>query len=382
MNDNNRSDAYLSADELARISKQIIKLNQHPSGSYVACPLFSNYAFSWLRDGSFIAYAMDVCGETESAGAFYEWVNGVLARQQDRVRHLLEKKARGEWIDQSEYLHTRYHLDGRDDDHSEWGHFQLDGYGAWLWGVTEHWKAIGQETLPESYRASVELTVRYLCAFWQLPNFDCWEERNDQIHPSTLACIYGGLKAIRSYIDFPEIAAIPEQIKQLLLTHAVHPQGNYFVKSIRPLPEPDRYEISYDGVDASLLWLCQPFRILPAEHPVMEATLAQIGQKLKTPAGGIRRYTADEYYGGGEWILLTAWQGWVDAQSGKQTEAQQALRWIVLQADARGRLPEQVPHTDIDRGTFDQWTARWGTPAVPLLWSHAMYLVLYCQLHE
>jgi GH15 family glucan-1,4-alpha-glucosidase len=33
--------------------------NQHPSGAIVASPDFSQYQYCWLRDGSFIAHALD-----------------------------------------------------------------------------------------------------------------------------------------------------------------------------------------------------------------------------------------------------------------------------------------------------------------------------------
>ncbi|WP_171653634.1 glycoside hydrolase family 15 protein [Paenibacillus foliorum] len=368
--------------QLALVSKQIIRLNQHSSGGYAASPLFSHYTFSWLRDGSFIAYSMDVAGEIESAELFYQWVNRVLFRQQERIEHLLQKHERGESIEQHEFLHTRYHLDGRDDDHSEWGHFQLDGYGAWLWGLAEHCKEMGLTVLPECYQKSVELTVRYLCAFWQQPNFDCWEERNDQLHPSTLACIYGGLQAIQRLSEFVELDEVCADIHQFLLDHAVHKEAGHFVKSIRLAPEKDHYELSFDGVDASLLWLCEPFHVFAPEQPNMAATIAKIESDLKTSQGGIRRYISDEYYGGGEWILLTAWYGWVCHRAGKDEEAGQALQWIINQTDDLGRLPEQVPHALPELKVYEQWVERWGPPAMPLLWSHAMYLVLNSQLNE
>ncbi|WP_051620518.1 glycoside hydrolase family 15 protein [Paenibacillus sp. UNC451MF] len=371
----------VSIHHLAKISKQVIQYNQHSSGGYVACPLFSHYTFSWLRDGSFIAYAMDITGERESSEQFHQWVNRVLARQKGHVDYLLQKHQNGEAIAQHEFLHTRYHLDGRDDDHSEWGHFQLDGYGAWLWGLVEHWKASGQSVMPESFRVSVELTIRYLCAFWQQPNFDCWEERNDQIHPSTLACIYGGLTSIKAYVCDTEMDEVIGQIRRFLLEQCVHPETGCFVKSIRPIPN-GQYEISFDGVDASLMWLTEPFQVFPPEHPMMSATLGKIKADLQTDHGGVRRYVGDEYYGGGEWLLLTAWQGWIEHKTGKREQADQALEWISRQADSLGRMPEQVPHTSPPSDSYNQWVERWGTPASPLLWSHAMYLVLYSQLYE
>ncbi|MCR8635004.1 glycoside hydrolase family 15 protein [Paenibacillus radicis (ex Xue et al. 2023)] len=376
-----KGNCSFTSRQLALTSKQIIRLNQHPSGGYAASPLFSHYTFSWLRDGSFIAYAMDVAGETESAELYYQWVNQVLSRQQGHVDYLLQKHERGETIEQHEFLNTRYHLDGRDDDHSEWGHFQLDGYGAWLWGLAEHCTRLGLTVIPERYQQSVELTVRYLCAFWRQPNFDCWEERNDQLHPSTLACIYGGLSAIRNFTGDAGLDGICADIRRFILDHAVHPEAGHFVKSIRPTSDNDRYELSYDGVDASLLWLCEPFHVFAPDHPIMAATIAKIEADLKTAHGGIRRYCTDEYYGGGEWILLTAWYGWVCHHAGKDTEAGQALQWIIDQSDELGRLPEQVPHALTELHTYEQWVERWGTPAMPLLWSHAMYLVLNSQLN-
>lgn len=370
----------VSVHQLANISKQIILYNQHSSGSYVACPLFSHYTFSWLRDGSFIAYAMDAADEQASSERFHQWVNQVLARLKQRVDGLLQKHQNGEYIAQHEFLHTRYHLDGRDDDHSEWGHFQLDGYGAWLWGLAQHWKATGQTTLPESFRTSVELTIRYLCAFWPRANFDCWEERNDQIHPSTLACIYGGLTSIRAFVNDPEMDETAGQIKRFLLEQCVHPETGCFVKSIRPL-DGGQYEISFDGVDASLMWLCEPFQVFSADQPSMSATLAKIRNDLQSEAGGVRRYLGDEYYGGGQWILLTAWKGWINYKTGDRKQAIQALDWISSQADPLGRLPEQVPYPLPPSDLYNQWVERWGTPASPLLWSHAMYLVLYSQLY-
>lgn len=368
----------INLKQLAEDSVRLIRLNQHPSGGYVACPLFAHYNYSWLRDGSFIAYAMDCAGEHASAGQFYEWVSRIVERKQAHIQYLLERHNRGESIGLNEFLHTRYHLDGRDDVTSEWGHFQLDGYGTWLWGLTEHLKAGGHEQIPDRFRSSVHATVSYLQAFWRLPNFDCWEEYGEHIHPSTLACIYGGLKGVAELEDRPDLEEVCAQIKTFLLDHAVHPEQGHFVKFVTPVPETDSTatKIGNDGVDASLMWLCQPFGLFVPEHPVMKHTLEKIESDLRTAQGGIRRYKDDEYYGGGEWLLLTAWYGWVRLSIGDRRVAEQTLQWIASKADEQGRLPEQVPDALQDRHKYDEWVARWGPPALPLLWSHAMFLVL------
>ena len=59
--------------DLFKRSIEIILANQHPSGAYVACPNFQTYRYCWFRDASFVAYAMELTGEGESAGRFNAW---------------------------------------------------------------------------------------------------------------------------------------------------------------------------------------------------------------------------------------------------------------------------------------------------------------------
>ena len=372
-----------AAGDLAVASKRLIAWNQHPSGGYIASPLFSQYGFSWLRDGSFIAYAMDCAGEPGSAELFYDWVRRIIEGKAGYIRELVEKKKRGEAPKRHEMLHTRYYADGRDDTNSEWGHFQLDGYGAWLWGLAEHLERTGHNSLPAKYRMSVEATCDYLRTFWLMPNFDCWEEHPDQVHTSTLACVYGGLKRIAKLDHSEVLEACCCEIMAFIMERMVHPEG-HFVKYITPVYRDGAmiFDIGHPGVDASLLWLCEPFGVVSADHPAFQATLGRIERELQTEQGGVRRYAEDTYYGGGEWLLLTAWYGWIQLRLGSRKNAERSLSWIVSKADALQRLPEQVPDALASREGYDAWVNRWGTPALPLLWSHAMYLVLYSMLKE
>ncbi|WP_281888178.1 glycoside hydrolase family 15 protein [Paenibacillus sp. YYML68] len=374
------------SDQYARLAADSVKLiawNQHPEGGYIASPLFSHYAFSWLRDGSFIAYGMDCAGEHDSSLQFYEWVRTIMERKLPHIACLVGKHYRGERIEQHEFLHTRYHLDGRDDEHSEWGHFQMDGYGTWLWGLCEHLKATGHTSLPERFRAAVDASVQYVEAFWGYPNFDCWEEYPDNLHPSTLACLYGGLRAIAELGGRTDLDELCDTIQSFLLKYTVHEEG-HFVKRVYPSYEQNGlvYRHGDEGVDASLLWLCEPFRVFEPSHPAMVATVCKVEAELRTSQGGVRRYVGDSYYGGGEWLLLTAWYGWCALRQGRREVAEQALEWIASKSDRLGRLPEQVPDALPDRVAYDDWVRRWGPPATPLLWSHGMYLVLYNKLKQ
>jgi GH15 family glucan-1,4-alpha-glucosidase len=96
--------------------------------------------------------------------------------------------------------------------------------------------------------------------------------------------------------------------------------------------------------------------------------------------GGVHRYASDTYYGGGEWLLLTAWLGWCYLEAGEPGRARELLAWIESRAGQDGSMPEQVPEALIDPPSYDAWLQRWGPVADPLLWSHAMYLILHHNL--
>ncbi len=128
-------------------------------------------------------------------------------------------------------------------------------------------------------------------------------------------------------------------------------------------------------VDASLLALSTPYRVVAPEDPAMRATVAAIERDLRR-GGGVHRYSGDTYYGGGEWVLLTAWLGWYYAEAGQTAQARELLAWVEAQADAEGNLPEQVPASLNDPAAYRPWLERWGEIARPLLWSNAKYLIL------
>jgi GH15 family glucan-1,4-alpha-glucosidase len=75
--------------------------------------------------------------------------------------------------------------------------------------------------------------------------------------------------------------------------------------------------------------------------------------------------------------LLAAWLGWYYAEVGNRGRATALLHWIEAQADLKGDLPEQVSGHLLAPAYHSQWEARWGPVAHPLLWSHAMYVVLH-----
>jgi GH15 family glucan-1,4-alpha-glucosidase len=259
---------------------------------------------------------MSRAGEVESAERFFDWCTGILDDRAQEIRS-------------GGRLHTRYTVDGRESA-MDWPTFQVDGYGLWLWALREHCNRHSRPA--DRWQAAVELTLEYLRRQGGEPCIDWWEER-EGLHAATLASVAAGAEAWDERIELPE----PE---------------------VR--------------LDASLL----AFPLLGRGA----APLAAIEARLVSPGGGVHRHLEDTYYGGGEWLLLTAMLGLCYARAGRPDDARAKLDWVAARATAEGHLPEQSQDHLLSPAMYQPWVDKWGPPPSPLLWSHAMFLTLAAEL--
>jgi GH15 family glucan-1,4-alpha-glucosidase len=319
------------AEKLAYLKKRSIEVileGQAATGAYIAGPTFTVYKFSWFRDGSFIADAMSRVGEIESAEKFFDWAANVVLTRKERVK-------------QGEILHTRYTAEGIEGE-EEWPNFQLDGFGTLIWAMHEHAHRHG--TSVQQWQEAIDIIVEYLLARWQEPTHDWWEEQSD-IHPATLACLYAGLAAT----------------------------GHLVAKDIK-----HAIDLGNTRLDGSLIVCATPFHAVTPEE--FAPTLKKIEEHLVTPSGGVYRHQSDVYYGGGEWLLLTAFLGWHYAEIGRHGEAHKKLLRMASHMDENGWLPEQSNEHMLAPEHYEGWVEKWGPSARPLLWSHAMFLTLWSVL--
>ena len=212
---------------------------------------------------------------------------------------------------------ARYRLDGTRDE-SEWPRRQIDGWGLFLGTIRRRGSARWDE--PAAHVA------RWLGTVWDEPSVDWWEERSG-MHGATLWCVGNGLDS--------------DEIRRAALDWA------------------------HDRLDGSLLVIGAPDLV------------AWVEEELVCPGGGVWRNLEDEYYGGGEWLLLTAMLGLA-----RPERAEECLRWIEAHATPNGLLPEQSQDHLQRPERYEPWVERWGEPPCPLLWSHAMYLRLHHALRD
>ena len=375
--------------ELYLRSIKLILDNQSIWGSYMASPAFPTYQYCWLRDGSFIAYAMDTAGEFASSTAFFRWVGNTIRKHSNKVEDVRHHLEAGLPISKDDVLHTRYTLDGNEVTvDSSWGNFQIDGYGTWLWALAQHVRRSGDTALLEELAEPVQTTLRYMELVWKLPNYDCWEEHPEYLHPYSLASVFAGFDSMASIGEIGRVAVgsvpvgeLAVQVKEYILKYGVI--NGRLVKHICPeLPNESPKPVLESGVDSSLIGISVPYNVISPDHLIMQATLEAIESDLHRPGGGVYRYKADVFYGGGEWLILTAWLGWYYANVGKIQQAEALCSWIESQVNADGDLAEQVSEHTLFSDHFEPWLNKWGPVASPLTWSHAIYIILVNAIRE
>jgi GH15 family glucan-1,4-alpha-glucosidase len=335
--------------------------NQNDSGAFPASTNFPAYQYSWFRDGSFISHALDLAGCAGRAGRFHRWCAKTVLRYRNKIEACITSSEDHQVFPGDLYFHCRFTAGGEEVP-GHWGNHQLDGLGTWLWSLHQN-LAFSHTLLDQNIVQAIDLAAHYLRALWRFPCSDCWEENETGIHTHTLAAIYAGLIAHWKMRSNTESCQTALAIKDFIL-EKMAPRG-YLTKSLND-PE----------VDASLLGAAVPYHLVELSSPIFQETLARIEKDLLSPEGGMHRYRKDTYYGGGEWLLLSAWYGWIKLQMGDVVTAQRISAWIENQADSRGNLPEQVNHYLNNPASYQEWVHRWGTVASPLLWSHGMYVIL------
>lgn len=368
MSDVNPSSTLPTA-ELARLhehSARLLRTHQAPSGAWPASPDFAPYAFSWFRDGSFIADGASCAGLHAEAAAFHDWAAGVLIRAEPTVATVEEALAAGRSLPDEAYLPARWTVDG--DRHDDgWWNFQVDGYGTWMWALERHLGRVSGS--PARWRDAIEVALRYLAAAGLGTCRDWWEEHRDQRHVTTLAGVAAGLRAGVRLLGTDVEAALRERC----LAEADAACDEIAAHGVR-----DGHLVKWLGgadVDASLLAVAALYDVLTVDDPRVLATVRAVEERLTGSRGptGVHRYPSDTFYGGGQWPVLACLLSVQRSRSGDRAGALDLLTWVARQADAAGGLPEQVePRLAPER--LAEWEQRWGPSAHPLLWSHGAFL--------
>ena len=348
-------------------SVELLLRAQTASGAIPASTAHDVYQYAWLRDGSWCAYALDRAGHHDAAAAWHRWVAATLLAHRHRVEQAIDA-VRGGAVNGRVMMPARFTLAGHEEatGDEEWPNYQTDCYGFWLWAVADHVRRGG--VINDVLTGAIRLTIRYLLVAGDQPCYDCWEEHPGNVHTSSLAAVAAGLRDAGRLVDDQHAVTMAQRLIDTV-TGPDHTLAGSFIR--------------YPGdtrVDGSLLWIGVPFGLVDADDPTYRTTVQRIVDELRQPGGGVRRYQGDTFYGGSQWLLLAASLGWTQLSSGDIAAATTQLDWIEAQADPNGYLPEQIADNVQSPHMLDYWRRRWGATATPLLWSHAMHILLTTEI--
>jgi len=334
------------------------------------------YTYVWPRDGAFISLALDNAGYSEISRRFFEFC--------DRVQT------------PDGYLLHKYNPDGSVG--SSWhpwfrdGEAQLpiqeDETALVLHAMCKHFeKSQDFEFLQSIYESFVKKAAQFLCDFREeetglpLASYDLWEEHRG-IFTYTTATTIAGLQAaaqmsqmLGHHTHSEKYHTAADSMKQAMLFHLYDEKAGRFVKKIK---RKDGKTTERDLTPDASLAMVWKLGVLSPDDPRVVSTVTQLRDLLsvKTPVGGMARYTTDYYQSatppshevpGNPWVITTLWDAqWRIAVAKTPAELEEArgyIEWVKRFASASGILPEQMhPFT--------------GAPlsVAPLTWSHATYV--------
>jgi glucoamylase len=369
-------------------------LSDRETGAIIAAPEFDRereacggYGYTWGRDGAFIAHSLGLAGFPNEAEAFFGYARRV-------------QEPGGAWL-------HRHYSSGQLA--PSWGLLQIDETGAILWAMAQHYRMTRSREFLRDCWESIERGAQYLTQSIDpetglpIPSFDLWEEDIcESIYAA--AAVTAGLAAAAecaaaqgSKSDSRAWAKGAVELRQAIIQRLWDPKRKTFLRAVKKVVSEETFAKGWkrdksnfyiareDGrmydtffqsrdsrVDSSLLGLAYPFRIFSARDPMMRGTARSVHNRLWwKPTGGILRYEGDHYAGGNPWILTTLWLALYHAEAGETSRAARLIEWAADHGTETDLLTEQV-----DKKT--------GKPmwAVPLAWSHAMFLLATLRIGE
>ena len=352
--------------QLIDSTKQVFVDCSLPNGAIIAAnadlPYYpkraSDYRFVWPRDASFVCVAADMLG-LKITEPFFDWL-----------------KERPEGFKKEKLLFQNYVPNGK----KNWGAFQPDQAGTVLWAIYEHYKKDPKEAL--KYKTLIERLANGLCNDWRKKYFfhhtiDLWEENKRRTssvyqnnHTYSLAACAKGLELANKIIKNERWSRNSKQMKERI-NFAYSQRAARFLRN-------RGIDVADWNIDASLLGLVWPFKIIKADDPRMLATIKKMEEEIVI-SGGLHRYENDYYdgegtgqEGGGAWPLLNFWMSIYWKIAGNSIQAEKYFSWVIekLEEDSYGNfIPEQIFEDESRRGVY------------PLAWSHAMFILAVNKLY-
>ncbi len=310
-----------------------------------------DYRFSWVRDSTFMLWALYTLGFDWEADDFFSFIAEVCEDADLQVMYGIggERRLTEEELDLEGYEHSRPVRIGND----AYRHQQHDVWGSALDSFYLHVKT--RDGLRENYWPLLSKQVEKALTHWREPDRGIWEVRGDPKHftSSKIMCWVAadrGARLAKLREDdekFERWQAAADEIKADVLEHGVDGRGvltQYYGTT---------------ALDASLL-LAPLVRFLPPDDERIVATVNAIDREL-TVHGLVLRYRVDETDDGlgnqeeGTFTICSFWLASALSEIGEHTRARALTERLLSYASPLNLYAEEIdPLSGRHLGNFPQ----------------------------